>query len=110
MSLDGSGTGNIEKAVRGSDDECRDACSVNDECQGYDFNTDNMECWLDTFLGPSNPAIENQYFCSKLCEIFYRTFFCFQYFVTFSVPRDWTLCPGEPPGSHVCVDCRVCQG
>ena len=74
MSLDGSGTGNIEKAVRGSDDECRDACSVNDDCQGYDFNTDTMECWLGTLVGPSIPAIKNQYFCSKLCEIFYSTF------------------------------------
>ena len=78
MSLEGSGTGNIEKAARASDDECRDACSVNNDCQGYDFNTDTMECWLDTSVGPSNPALENQYFCSKLCEIFYGIyqFFC----------------------------------
>ena len=69
MYLEGSGTGNIEKATRASGDECRGACSVNDDCQGYDFNTDTMECWLDTLVGPSSPAIANQYFCSKLCEI-----------------------------------------
>ena len=69
MYLEGSGTGNIEKATRASGDECRDACSINDECQGYDFNTNTLECWQDTLVGPSNPAIANQYFCSKLCKI-----------------------------------------
>ena len=68
MFLDGSGTGNIEKATRDSGDDCRDACSVDDDCQGYDFNANTMECWLDTLVGPSNPAIEGQYFCSKLCK------------------------------------------
>ena len=69
MYLEGSGTGNIEKATQASGDECRDACSVNDVCQGYDFNTVTSECWLDTLVGPSNPAIASQYFCSKLCKI-----------------------------------------
>ena len=69
MFLEGSGTGSLKKIISSSSDECKDACSTTDDCLGYDYNSDNNDCWLNSNFGPSNiTSIENQVFCSKLCK------------------------------------------
>ena len=68
MYLQGSGTGSLVASHSLAPDLCQDKCNNDDSCAGYETNTRLGTCQLDTLVGPSNPPISGQVFCSKLCK------------------------------------------
>ena len=69
MYLSGSGTGSLVASHSLAPDLCQDKCNEDDSCAGYETNTRLGTCQLDTLVGPSNPPISDQVFCSKLCKV-----------------------------------------
>ena len=68
MYIEGSGSGNLEASHSLSAELCEEKCSLNDLCNGFEVNEDLGTCQLDTLIGPSNPPVTGQVFCSKLCK------------------------------------------
>ena len=68
MYIEGSGSANLEASHSLAADLCEEKCSLNDLCNGFEVNADLGTCQLDTLVGPSNPPVAGQVFCSKLCK------------------------------------------